>query len=94
VWRVVGGYDMTREESNFQVEPVGECRGEGMGEMQEEDDGCEEPRAVVMRCCKEIIQGGCVLVNRDVYSTNEEIDRRKEKERMAYACWKPTADML
>ena len=35
----------------------GSVNAGGMGEMQE-DDVCEEPRAVVMSCCKSIIQGG------------------------------------
>ena len=57
-WQVGGGHKGTVQ---FQVEPVrgGEGCGVyagGMGEMQE-DDRCEEPRAIVMSCCKSIIQG-------------------------------------
>ncbi len=53
---------VTREQSNFKSSQLrgwvgkGGVYAGGMGEMQE-DDGCEEPRAVVMSCCKSIIQG-------------------------------------
>ena len=52
---------VTGEQSNFKASQLGGERGGGvyaggMGEMQE-DDGCEEPRAIVMSCCKSIIQG-------------------------------------
>lgn len=62
---------VTGEQSNFKSSQLGGEGGGvyagGMGEMQEDD-------------CDELLQehnsGGCVLVNRDVYSTNDEIDRR------------------
>lgn len=59
---MAGGWVVvTREQSNFKSSQLegGEGCGVyagGMGEMQE-DDGCEEPRAIVMSCCKSIIQG-------------------------------------
>lgn len=51
--------DMRREVSDvFKSSQFrGSVNAGEMGEMQD-DDGCGEPRAVVMSCCKSIIQEG------------------------------------